>query len=153
MTTEPQAQTSERERHPACLAAEATMVPCAFCGGKGELRQESEDKIFVPLMWEAGCTDDGCPGFSLHIKTKTMKAAVAKWNTRADADQIRDLQAKLTAREADAERYRRIRNGPYSDRHGDVYAMVFDAEGDVPVHGDVLDAAMDAIFKRESPNG
>lgn len=44
----------------------------------------------------------------------------------------------------DAARYRRIRNGPHSDRYGDVYAMTFQGDGDLPVKGDELDRVADA---------
>jgi len=47
----------------------------------------------------------------------------------------------------DAARYRRIRNGPHSDRHGDVYAMVFMPDGDEPIHGAKLDSIIDAAIK------
>lgn len=46
----------------------------------------------------------------------------------------------------DAERYQRIRLG-LSERHGDVYAMVFGPEGDYPLMGPPLDAAIDAARK------
>lgn len=46
----------------------------------------------------------------------------------------------------DAARYRRIRNGPHSDRHGDVYAMTFQPDGDEPIHGEALDICVDAAM-------
>lgn len=62
----------------------------------------------------------------------------------AAADEIERLRGV----EADARRYRRIRNGPYSDTHGDVYAMIFAGEGDYPLDGISLDEAVDAAIKR-----
>lgn len=50
----------------------------------------------------------------------------------------------------DAERYRCIRNPPYSDRHGDLYAMTFQGDGDVPLKGDALDVAADDAIGRKS---
>lgn len=46
----------------------------------------------------------------------------------------------------DAKRYRRIRNGPHSDRYGDLYAMAFQGDGDIPLKGDALDFAVDAAI-------
>lgn len=46
----------------------------------------------------------------------------------------------------DAARYRAIRNAPYSDRHGDLYAMTFQGDGDLPVHGADLDVMADAAI-------
>lgn len=50
----------------------------------------------------------------------------------------------LVQQALDAQRYRRIRNGPHSDRHGDLYAMTFQGDGDVPVNGQDLDQIVDA---------
>lgn len=52
-----------------------------------------------------------------------------------------------SADKLDAERYRRIRNGPHSERHGDLYAMTFQGEGDHPVAGEELDRFVDAAIK------
>jgi hypothetical protein len=49
---------------------------------------------------------------------------------------------------SDAERYRCIRNAPYSDQYGDLYAMTFQGDGDVPVKGDELDALCDAAIAK-----
>ena len=51
----------------------------------------------------------------------------------------------------DAQRYRRIRNGPYSDRHGDVYAMTFQGNGDVPIKREELDRIVDAALAIAQP--
>lgn len=67
---------------------------------------------------------------------------------------IRQLTAERdAAREAlaraleDAERYQRVRLG-LSEKHGDVYAMVFGEEGDYPLMGPPLDTAIDAARNR-----
>lgn len=81
----------------------------------------------------------------------------------SQADRIQALEAKcalLAASlgqseslcadlEQDARRYRRIRLG-LTDRYGDVYAMVFDPEGDDPAEGDRLDALVDAAIAAQA---
>ena len=47
------------------------------------------------------------------------------------------------ALKADAERYRAIRNPPYSDNWGDLYAMTFQRTGDLVLKGDELDKRAD----------
>ena len=46
----------------------------------------------------------------------------------------------------DAGRYRQIRNPPYSDNYGDLYAMSFQGDGDIPVKGLELDRVVDAAI-------
>lgn len=55
----------------------------------------------------------------------------------------------MTQDEKDAERYRRIRNGPHSDTWGDLYAMIFDGDGDYPIDGEELDEAVDAAIAKD----
>lgn len=68
--------------------------------------------------------------------------------------QVADMDRKLGALRAaladmqDAERYRVIREGK-SDWHGDCYAMTFSEDGDFPLRGDKLDAAVDAQAARQ----
>lgn len=70
-------------------------------------------------------------------------AAKAAMYTRA----LGDLRPAPAAGDAlDAKRYRAIRNPPYSDRYGDLYAMTFQGDGDIPLKGDELDAAADAAI-------
>lgn len=57
-----------------------------------------------------------------------------------------ELTEQLARMAQDAARYRRIRNGPYSDRHGDVYAMTFQPDGDQPIDGAELDSFVDAAM-------
>ncbi len=54
------------------------------------------------------------------------------------------LLAQNKALELDAKRYQCIRNPPYSDNYGDLYAMTFQGDGDVPIKGEVLDGFVDA---------
>ena len=61
----------------------------------------------------------------------------------------RAAEAKCAELERDAGRYRRIRLG-ISAYHGDVYAMVFDPEGDYPVEKDDLDSLLDAIIAAQA---
>ncbi|SPA24538.1 hypothetical protein CBM2637_A140074 [Cupriavidus taiwanensis] len=67
---------------------------------------------------------------AVHYAIKTLAAS--------PADQGEDAR--------DAARYRRIRNGPYSDQHGDVYAMTFQGDGDIPIHREELDRIVDAAM-------
>ncbi|WP_315127307.1 hypothetical protein [Comamonas antarctica] len=53
----------------------------------------------------------------------------------------------------DAARYRRIRNGPHSDRYGDLYAMTFQGDGDLSVTGDELDRVVDAAIAAQAKGG
>lgn len=67
------------------------------------------------------------------------------------ADVMRDLIDLASANSPvvdalDARRYRAIRNPPYSNRYGDLYAMTFQGDGDIPLKGDALDAAADAAL-------
>lgn len=68
--------------------------------------------------------------------------------TVGDVRVIRDAILQSGADARDAQRYRRIRNGPYSDRHGDIYAMVFAGMGDFPIKGQDLDNAVDQAIAR-----
>jgi hypothetical protein len=62
---------------------------------------------------------------------------------------VTTLTAERDALKVDAERYRRIRNGPGSDMYGDVYAMSFQGDGDIPVDGEELDRFVDAAITKE----
>jgi len=53
----------------------------------------------------------------------------------------------------DAKRYRCIRNPPYSDRYGDLYAMTFQGDGDIPLKGEALDAATDRALAASQQGG
>jgi len=59
------------------------------------------------------------------------------------------LKAENEALSADAERYRCIRNPPYSDNWGDIYAMTFQRSGDMVLNGEQLDYAADAARAKE----
>jgi hypothetical protein len=63
--------------------------------------------------------------------------------------ELRRLQAENEALRADAERYRCIRNPPYSDNWGDIYAMTFQRSGDMVLNGEQLDYAADAARAKE----
>lgn len=77
-------------------------------------------------------------------------AAKAATYTRA----LGDLRPAPAAGDAlDAARYRAIRNPPYSDRYGDLYAMTFQGDGDIPLKGDALDAAADAAIAAQRKGG
>lgn len=77
---------------------------------------------------------------------------IERMNALCDAakdNEIADLTRQLTeAREA-GERYAFIRAG-HSEWHGDCYAMMFAEEGDNPITGDDLDAAVDAAIARRN---
>ncbi|MGZ0105169.1 hypothetical protein [Achromobacter sp. KK8] len=100
---------------------------------------------------------DGVPAdvmAALNRMCTPLDASILKGAT-ADADAfcmqlIRDYILRRPAPAAgdalDAERYRAIRNPPYSDRYGDLYAMTFQGDGDIPLKGDELDAAADAAI-------
>jgi len=74
-----------------------------------------------------------------------------------EADQLRrfaelvaaPLKAENEALRVDAERYRCIRNPPYSDNWGDIYAMTFQRSGDMVLNGEQLDYAADAARAKE----
>jgi len=48
---------------------------------------------------------------------------------------------------ANAARYRVIRNPPYSNQYGDLYAMTFQGDGDMVLKGEALDKAADAALQ------
>ena len=68
---------------------------------------------------------------------------------RADCEKHAE---ELFAVQADAERYRRIRLCR-SDYYGDVYAMVFAADGDYPEDGENLDRIVDAAIAASVKEG
>lgn len=62
------------------------------------------------------------------------------------ADAIEALMGRLEKAEKDARRYQVLRNPPYSDNWGDVYAMTFQRTGDMPLKEEELDAAVDRLI-------
>jgi len=69
------------------------------------------------------------------------------WTDEERAEVTDPGRNEWTALVRDAKRYRLIREGR-SAVFGDCYAMTFDEEGDYPVSHDVLDAAVDAAYKK-----
>lgn len=125
------------------------------------------DRVPVPAPAAGDALDD----------TDRFRAAYMEWQEKTDfiqerlasgelpvkylgwhrADVMRDLidlaSANSPVVEAlDARRYRAIRNPPYSDRYGDLYAMTFQGDGDIPLKGDALDAAADAALAARVPH-
>jgi hypothetical protein len=84
---------------------------------------------------------------TLHESSKHYAEAVNTLASERQANAI--LTNEIAALRKDAERYQRIRNGPGSDMYGDVYAMSFQGDGDIPVDGEELDRFVDAAMTKE----
>ncbi|WP_322997156.1 hypothetical protein [Castellaniella sp.] len=113
--------------------------PSALVDWCGRPPEDGTPIYAVPVAAQAQhCPTDVCEAFQAD--------GVLCANDECDRENgVRPVAAQASAQDReDAERYRRIRNGPYSYRHGDVYAMIFQGAGDIPIKGDDLDAAIDA---------
>lgn len=116
----------------AAPAPSASPEPVVLYGG-GETPISFEDGASPAALTESEYER----GFR-HGKVAGYDDRVAEERAASPADQGEDAR--------DAARYRRIRNGPYSDQHGDVYAMTFQGDGDIPIHREELDRIVDAAM-------
>ena len=79
---------------------------------------------------------------SRDVEVEALQKMVTAYE-QCDPPWRKELQAEVEALRADAERYRAIRNPPYSDNWGDLYAMTFQRTGDLVLKGDELDKRAD----------
>lgn len=121
--------------------------------------QEIWDAINVDLQqilddvscWEGRHAERMCE--RLETAIKRLNAAVGNeregYETAIAVGYENDaLRTRLAEVEKDAARYLAIRNPPYSDNWGDLYAMTFQRTGDIPLKGVDLDAAADSAIAR-----
>jgi len=119
------------------------------------MTKELIERLRNHANWECRDTEAADAIESLQAENERLKAErernldsirvnneiISKKNAERDA-----LAAKLATLEADAGRYRCIRNPPYSDQWGDVYAMTFQRTGDMVLKGEELDRVADAAI-------
>jgi hypothetical protein len=63
------------------------LKPCPFCGGEASKIPDANHST----GWEVGCYSGKCD-VEPHIWAVHLETAVTQWNTRADADRIKQLE-------------------------------------------------------------
>jgi hypothetical protein len=112
---------------------------------------------WLPTPANINALPDPIRHFIMELETRADPAGTVRENAmlkdvnRELAASNRMLRDRAEAAEKDAQRYRAIRNPPYSDQHGDLYAMCFEGDGDIVLKGDDLDAAADSAIKAAPP--
>lgn len=128
--------------------------------GFGDWRMDGNLPLFVyqPTHWMPLPAAPGSPteqpAYTVTVDPDPRGVSVGVYlGSRCVYHGAHEVPAPAAGDALDAARYRCIRNPPYSDRYGDLYAMTFQGDGDIPLKGEALDAAADRALSASQQGG